>query len=87
MGTFLETEITAGITKDGGSSGFHMSVLTIEVPPLLCVYNVRDLCKIQVEGMLKKCKCGGHFKFDAKPKCPKCRSLEYDESEPTLFYD
>jgi hypothetical protein len=23
MGTFLETEITAGIAKDGGSSEFH----------------------------------------------------------------
>ena len=27
-----------------------------------------------VEEIVGKCKCGGQFKFDAPPRCPKCRS-------------
>ena len=27
-----------------------------------------------VERIVGKCKCGGQFKFDAPPRCPKCRS-------------
>jgi hypothetical protein len=42
---------------------------------------------IAVEKMAGKCRCGGAFKFNAKPRCPKCRSIKLIQGEITLFYD
>jgi hypothetical protein len=41
-----------------------------------------------VEQIAGGCGCGGSYKFDAPPRCPKCRSaeLEYDP-QPSTFYD
>jgi len=43
----------------------------------------------QIEIMLEKCKCGGSFKFDAPPRCKKCRStdLETLENGDIILYD
>lgn len=42
-----------------------------------------------IEGRLKRHKCGGQFRFDAPPRCPKCRSteLESDPDGPNIMYD
>ena len=42
-----------------------------------------------VEAFLGKHRCGGRFRFDAPPRCPKCRSIDikYDEGGPTIMYD
>ncbi len=41
----------------------------------------------RMESKAGKCKCGGQFKLDAKPRCPKCRSLELDMKETGMLYD
>jgi len=42
-----------------------------------------------VEQIAGACSCGGSFKFDAPPRCPKCKSteLEYDPKGPSLLFD
>ena len=40
-----------------------------------------------IEEMVKKCRCGGRFSFDAPPRCPKCRSLNFTAGGITLMYD
>ena len=43
---------------------------------------------LEVEKIAGKCKCGGHYKFDAPPRCPKCRSEDITkESRPHIHYD
>jgi hypothetical protein len=40
------------------------------------------------EELAGKCKCGGRFKLDAPPRCPKCRSDEFKSSgDGLLLYD
>ena len=41
----------------------------------------------QIESMAGSCKCSGKFAFDALPRCPKCRSTDIIEGEPTIYYD
>ena len=33
----------------------------------------------EVERMAGQCHCGGEFKFDASPRCPKCKSAAFSE--------
>ncbi len=42
-----------------------------------------------VETSLKRHNCGGRFRFDAPPRCPKCRSteLEPDPDGSVTMYD
>ena len=41
-----------------------------------------------VEAFAGKCRCGGKFTFDAPPRCPKCRSTEFDEDDSQILcYD
>lgn len=42
-----------------------------------------------VEELCGKCDCGGHFRFKASARCPKCRSADHraDPSGPHLMYD
>jgi hypothetical protein len=40
-----------------------------------------------VENIAGKCKCGGNFTLNAQPRCPKCNSLEIEESESLIDYD
>jgi len=42
-----------------------------------------------VEQIAGACSCGGSFRFDAPPRCPKCESseLEYNPEGPSLYYD
>lgn len=40
-----------------------------------------------VENIAGKCKCGGTFTFNAKPRCPECNSLEIGEGETLMCYD
>jgi hypothetical protein len=42
---------------------------------------------IAVEKLAGSCQCGGFFKFNTKPRCPKCRSTKLSKGEITLFYD
>ena len=35
--------------------------------------NLRDTT---AEGYAGGCACGGHFKIDASPRCPRCRSAD-----------
>jgi hypothetical protein len=43
------------------------------------------------EATLEPCDCGGHFRYDARARCPTCRSTEesweVDPSAPSMFYD
>ncbi len=42
-----------------------------------------------VEDLAGACKCGGHYKFDAPTRCPKCKStdLRPDPDQPHVCYD
>jgi hypothetical protein len=40
-----------------------------------------------VEKMAGKCRCGGTFKFNAKPRCPKCKSTRLIKGEVMIDYD
>jgi predicted Zn-ribbon and HTH transcriptional regulator len=42
-----------------------------------------------VEAMVKPCRCGGKYTFDAPPRCPECRSIHLEETgeEPSIYYD
>jgi hypothetical protein len=42
-----------------------------------------------IERSLKRHRCGGRFRFDAPPRCPKCRSteLEPDPDGPMILHD
>jgi len=39
---------------------------------------IQNLDNGQVEDLAGQCECGGNFTFDAKPRCPKCGSLDYE---------
>ena len=43
----------------------------------------------RVEEFAGSCECGGGFRFEAPPRCPKCRSDSFtrDPSGPSLYYD
>ena len=43
----------------------------------------------ETETLIRKHRCGGRFRFDAPPRCPKCRStdIDLDERGPTVMYD
>ncbi len=42
----------------------------------------------QIVNLAGNCKCSGKFVFDAPPRCPKCRSINFSEDERTLIlYD
>lgn len=34
-----------------------------------------------IEKIVGNCKCGGSFKFNAKARCPKCKSLKFKEDK------
>jgi hypothetical protein len=41
-----------------------------------------------VEQIAGGCGCGGSYKFDAPPRCPKCKSIELEyDAEPSIMYD
>ncbi len=41
-----------------------------------------------VEKLAGKCKCGGHYRFDAGARCPKCKSDDFDEIDGEgVYYD
>jgi len=40
-----------------------------------------------VEEYAGKCNCGGMYKFEAKPRCPSCKSADYTMGECEVFYD
>ena len=40
-----------------------------------------------VEEFAGTCECGGKYSLKARPRCPKCRSTQIDESEPSIMYD
>ena len=34
-----------------------------------------------IDSLVGECRCGGHFRMDAKPRCPKCRAEDLDENK------
>jgi Zn finger protein HypA/HybF involved in hydrogenase expression len=40
-----------------------------------------------IEALAGTCHCGGNYRLDAPPRCPKCHSTQIDEGEITMFYD
>ncbi len=40
-----------------------------------------------IEKTLRKCRCGGRYRFDAPPRCPKCRCPNIEEKGITVCYD
>ena len=40
-----------------------------------------------VEAIAGKCVCGGQFRWDAKPRCRKCKSTEIVLGKTNLLYD
>lgn len=40
-----------------------------------------------VERKQRKCRCGGRFRFGAPPRCPKCRSMDWDPTGGFCCYD
>jgi hypothetical protein len=41
----------------------------------------------RVEAFAGRCDCKGEYKIDALPRCPKCHSLNIEESETHVCYD
>lgn len=41
----------------------------------------------KIDAMAGACTCGGRFRLDAPPRCPKCRSRQIDEGETAVMYD
>jgi len=41
----------------------------------------------EIEKFAGKCDCGGAFRFNAKSRCPKCRSTHIQKGEIFMFYD
>jgi hypothetical protein len=43
----------------------------------------------EVETKAGTCKCGGKYKMNAPPRCPKCKCVEYeiDPKGPEIMYD
>ena len=40
-----------------------------------------------VEAKAGHCRCRGKYTFDAEPRCPKCRSLDFEPGEGGIDYD
>jgi len=40
-----------------------------------------------VEEFAGLCSCKGRFRFDAPPRCPKCRSTDVERGQTTMYYD
>jgi predicted Zn-ribbon and HTH transcriptional regulator len=40
-----------------------------------------------VEKKAGKCRCGGNLRFDAPPRCPRCRSTDLAEGKVSMLYD
>ncbi len=40
----------------------------------------------KVEEKAGQCKCGGHFRMDAPIRCPKCRSVDFEETGMNVCY-
>ncbi len=38
-----------------------------------------------IDSIAGECGCGGHFRMDAKPRCPECRSEEFEEVEDGMI--
>jgi hypothetical protein len=38
-----------------------------------------------IDSIAGECRCGGHFRMDAKPRCPKCKSDDYIEDEDGMI--
>lgn len=49
----------------------------------------KDSYEAAIEEFVGKCKCGGQFRFKASPRCPRCRSTDFEEDPKgsALFYD
>ena len=41
----------------------------------------------RVEEFAGKCMCGGKYKVDAVPRCPKCKSKNFDHGGTLVHYD
>jgi len=42
----------------------------------------------EVEKIAGKCKCGGQFTFEAPPRCPKCKSMDIEDTgKVVMLYD
>ncbi len=53
-------------------------------PPL-----TREEYQSEVEHVAGRCKCGGQYRFNTPPRCPKCRSTMFAlrEGGPSILYD
>ena len=41
----------------------------------------------EVEKIAGACECGGQYEMDAPPRCPKCRSANYECGKTIINYD
>jgi predicted Zn-ribbon and HTH transcriptional regulator len=42
----------------------------------------------EVEKVVGKCGCGGQFRFEAPPRCPKCKALDIEDTgKGGILYD
>ena len=43
----------------------------------------------QLDSIVGQCNCGGHFRIEAKPRCPNCLSDEFteDPNGGVIWYD
>jgi hypothetical protein len=41
----------------------------------------------EIEALAGRCRCGGRYRLDAPPRCPKCRSARIEEGRITTMYD
>lgn len=82
-GGFLFYELRC--EKCGASKQIRHDEVNIEVSDAKSGMGKHD--RSEIERLAGSCRCGGRFTFDAKPRCPKCKSVDIEVGEPTLFYD
>lgn len=47
-----------------------------------------DSYEAAIEEFVGKCKCGGQFRFNAPPRCPRCRCTDFEiDNTDALCYD
>lgn len=65
---FLYCNLCPNILEFGSYNCYYVSLIGDKHPWMLTIEE-----KKKVEDHLKPCPCGGHFRFDAYPRCPHCR--------------
>ena len=72
--------------QEGGGFNFHLlhcdqcgDEKSVTMEEMGSVFMKPVFARRWIDKNIPPCSCGGRFTLDAKPRCPKCRSLEFSE--------